>query len=70
VTLGLPILERLYKNKEVSRHHMLLAHPRIGLEFPLNNHDSVALTAGYRFHHEHGSEFDSPTFSAVFKHRF
>ncbi len=70
VKLGLPLLERLYKNKEKFDHHLLEISPRIGIEFPLNRDDSIALAGSYRFFHKHGGEFDSPSISAVFKHRF
>ena len=70
VTLGLPMLNRLYKNKEEFRFHLLEISPRIGVEFPLNRRDSISLVGSYRFFHGHGAEFDSPAVSAVIKHRF
>lgn len=70
VKLKIPVIGQLYEQKEKSDYHLLQANPRLGVEFPLNDDDSLSVTGCYYFFNEHSSEFNGPSVSVIFKHKF
>lgn len=63
-------LGRLFKQEQVFDYHLAQVSPRVGVEIPVSKNNRLALVEGYYFFNEHQDEFNTPTFTIRFSHRF
>ena len=70
VTLGLPILDDVLHIKDEQKHHLFWASPRLGVEMPLTERDSLNVLGGYLFFHDHADEFNGFLLEFFVRHRF
>lgn len=70
VAVKMPLIGTVFREHQKDDYHLLYFNPRIGIETPIDNKNSVGMTAGYVFFHEHGDEFNSSLVNVFFRHRF
>ena len=70
VRVKLPLVGTAFREHQKDDFHLLYANPRIGVEIPIDDKNSVGLSAGYVFFHEHGDEFDAAVFNLFLRHKF
>jgi len=58
------------KQKERRNYDLFQVSPRVGVEIPMTENDSVSFMGCYSFFNNNESEFNSPSFSIIYKHRF
>jgi hypothetical protein len=44
--------------------------PRLGVDIPMDEANTVSLVGGYLFFNDHGREFDNASFYMLYKHKF
>lgn len=70
VTLKAPLFGDLFTYQDKARYDLFYVSPRVGIEMPLTEQNSVALAAGYLFFTSHCEEVNNLSIYAVFRHRF
>jgi hypothetical protein len=71
VRLDLPVVGRVFRQKQVENHHMRIISPKIGVEIPVSRDNTLTLEAAYNMvgpHHE--NEYDGASYFVGVKHRF
>ena len=59
-----------FSKDEFLHHDVDYISPRVGLEMPVTQNDSISLQAGYLFFDRHGSDFNNLSVYLLHKHRF
>lgn len=70
VAIDLPVIGNVARHQDKSKYNVIGLSPRIGLDIPLSESNSLALTSGYNFFTSHGEEFNGLIFCSVIRHRF
>lgn len=64
-------LGRVFRKQDNATQHMLQISPRLGVELPFSDRDSVAVElAYYHFGPEHSREYDGGAWNIGFRHKF
>ncbi len=70
VTFKLPLLGDVLHIKDEAKYNLFWASPRLGVEIPLTEKDSLNLLTGYLFFHQHKDEFNGILLEFFIRHRF
>lgn len=70
VRIDRPFIDRIARIKDEEAYDLLYVNPRISIEMPLTQRDSINFTAGYAFFDQHPDEFNSFASGVFFKHKF
>jgi len=70
VKASLPLIGEVLRIKDESKYHLFWASPRIGVEMPLTDSDSLNILGGYLLFAEHAREFDGFLLEFFVRHRF
>ena len=61
---------QLFRQKDISKQHMFQISPRLGLELPVSESNSITIEGAYYKFHQHDEEYTGPAWSLGFRHRF
>ena len=70
VEAKIPVLGRLLCYPEVYHYDVFYLSPRLGVDIPMDEANTVSLVGGYLFFNDHGREFDNASFYMLYKHKF
>lgn len=70
VRIKMPLVGTVFREHQKDDYHLLYFNPRVGIETPISEKNSIGTMAGYVFFHEHGDEFNSALVNVFFRHRF
>jgi hypothetical protein len=71
VQFKLPLIGTILSQPEQYEHHLYQVSPRLGIELPVSENNSITVEGLYYFiGPTHGDEYNGPSFNVMFKHRF
>jgi len=70
VTISLPMIGNAIHVKDKSNDHLFWASPRLGLETPLTDDQSLNMLTGYLFFNDHADEFNGGLLEFFVRRRF
>ncbi len=70
VKVSLPWVGSVAKGKHAEYYDLFFLSPRLGVDIPLNEKDTLSLMAGYLFYTRHPDEFNGPSFFITYKRKF
>ena len=65
-----PGVGKFFTYQDKARLDSFYASPRVGIDIPVTQSDSISLAAGYLFFTSHQYEFNNWSFYTVYRHRF
>ena len=70
VSPKLPIRGKLFTYQDKARYDLFYWSPRLGIDVPLTQDDSLSFAVGYLFFTNHPTEFNNVSIYTIFRHRF
>ena len=70
VSPKLPIRGKLLTYQDKARYDLFYWSPRLGIDIPMTQNDSVSFAVGYLFFTNHPTEYNNVSIYTVFRHRF
>ncbi len=70
VKASLPLAGNILHIKDEKRYHLFWLSPRIGVEAPITDKDSLNVLVGYTIMHQHGPEYNGAMLEFFVRHRF
>ena len=63
-------LGQIFRQQDINKQNMFQISPRLGLELPVSENNSIILEGAYYKFHQHDDEYSAPAWSVGFRHRF
>ena len=70
VGLSMPLAGRIVRVYDKEQHHLFWVSPRLGIEIPISEKNSLNILGGYLFFHEQSDEFNGILLQAFIRRRF
>jgi hypothetical protein len=70
IEFRLPIAGKFFTYQDKGRYDSIYVSPRVGIDIPITQSDSISLAAGYLFFTSHQNEFNNVSIYTIYRHRF